>query len=228
MTLALAPLIEAMHMPAEWWQKTSLWFRKRQAIQEELLRARTLLEKQAPLVQELHALREENRQLKQLLGIASPSLKHWRAAKVVARSPQKVSQRLMLRVDHAHPDDVVVSYEGLVGLVDTVENGYAMVRTIFDGSISVPVTDQEKKIAALVQGQGSELNVLFIPKTQTPSIGTILVTSGSGGIYPPGIPVAKISKVYTRKGDYFAAIEAEPMARWQRDVWLAVVSNQPE
>jgi rod shape-determining protein MreC len=224
--LGLAPLVEAMHAPADWWQNTSLWFQDRKDLQNRLTQAEDADQQQASLTQEVLILRQENRQLRKLLSLDTIAHTSWRGAKVVGRSPDKQSSRIMLRIDGARSDDIVASDEGLVGLVDSADRGHAVVRTILDASIAVPVTLAGSNLAALARGEGDHLIIDFIPDKQTPPIGAVLQTSGAGGLFPAGIPVARVLAIAHLKGQMFVRVTAEPMAHWQRDSWLAVASHQ--
>jgi len=223
--LGMAPLLSVLQAPGRWWQEASLWFDSSKQLQADYLEATLQLEKQSALIQEVLSLREENRQLRALLGIKQLKGFHWHAAKVQGRSPDKMNQRLILLVDQANPDDVIVSSHGLVGLVDQAKAGSAVVRTILDASLAVPVTMSDSPLAALVRGEGDRLTVDFVPFENAPQPGAILVTSGAGGIFPPGLPVARITQVKPIPGQLFAHVDAEPIARWQRESWLAMAST---
>jgi len=225
LNLGLAPLLNALHAPARWWGELQLWTHERQALQQNYLKSQETLEQQAALIQEVNSLREENRQLRGLLRIHNISGYHWHAAKVRGRTPDAMNQRLILEVEGAQRDDVIVSSEGLVGLVDSASADHAVVRTILDASIAVPVTIDGLPLAALVRGQSSELKVEFVPWAKVPAIGSILRTSGAGGVFPPGIPVARMTEIRQQPGEVFAAITAEPLAHWQRENWLAVAGK---
>jgi rod shape-determining protein MreC len=224
LNLGLAPLITLLQAPSRWLHETSLWFQERTALQAELVQTRKAFEQQAALIQQSKSLREENIQLRKLLNITDIQGYTWRAAQVLGRSPDKKSQRLLLQVQ-AKPDDVVVSSSGLVGIVDANHQHTAVVRTILDASLAVPVTLPASPLAALIRGQGDHLLVDFIPLDQAPAIGSILQTSGAGGIFPPGIPVARITHIDSLPGQLFARIHAKPIAHWQRDNWLAIASR---
>lgn len=223
--LAMAPVLNALHKPGQWWQEMQLWFHERSSLQAQYAAAMQQLEQQAAMVQELNSLREENLQLRSLLDIKSLAGYRWHAAKVRGRSPDKMSQRLVLQVENAFSDDVIVSSEGLVGLVDRATRDHAVVRTILDASLAVPVTIKGQKLAALMRGQGNRIEVDFVPIHNAPAVGSILQTSGAGGLFPPGIPAARIMEISPMPGQVFAHVTAEPVAHWQRDNWLAVASR---
>ncbi|MCF7822233.1 MAG: rod shape-determining protein MreC [Mariprofundaceae bacterium] len=224
LNLGMAPLLTALQAPGRWWQEASLWLHERSQLQTDYQQATARLEKQSVLTQEVRSLREENRQLRALLDIQQITGYHWHAAKVQGRSPDKMSRRLILLVQNAAPDDVIVSSDGLVGLVDHSKPGSAVVRTILDAAIAVPVTMPDRVLAVLVRGQGDRLMVDFVPIENAPKPGSILQTSGAGGIFPAGIPVARITKVEPIPGQVFAKVDAEPVAHWQRESWLAIAS----
>lgn len=226
--LATWPALEILHTPSQWWQESSLWFSERQKLQAQYLDYHKKAQQQAALIQEANSLREENRQLRQVLDISGITGYRWHAAKVRGRSPEVMSQRILLQVHGVLRDDVIVSSEGLVGLVDSATDNHATVRTIFDASIAVPVTIPGTTLAALSRGLGESLLIDFVSEEIGLEPGQLLYTSGAGGLFPPGIAVARITDVQTISGELFLKVSAEPVAHWQRDNWLAVASHLKE
>ncbi|MDX8398589.1 MAG: rod shape-determining protein MreC [Mariprofundaceae bacterium] len=224
LNLALSPLLSVLQVPGQWWNEQALWLYDKASLQAELYRSQRELEKQAALIQQAASLREENLQLRQLLKITDVEGFTWRAAQVLGRSPDKKSQRLVVQAQ-ANEDNVVVSSSGLVGIIDKSYAQYAVVRTILDASLAVPVTINDSPLAALIRGQGDHLLVDFIPLVQAPEVGAVLQTSGAGGVFPPGIPVAYITHVEALPGNVFARIQAKPIAHWRRDSWLAIAAR---
>jgi cell shape-determining protein MreC len=102
------------------------------------------------------------------------------------------------------------------------------VRTIFDASLAVPVTIPGTTLAALSRGEGDRLTINFVPRQANLMANEVLYTSGAGGMFPPGIAVARITDVQPVPGQLFVSVVAEPVAHWQRDNWLAVASQLPE
>ncbi len=223
--LAMWPALEALHAPVQWWQSAELWFTEQDLLHKKYLAFEKKSQQQAALIQEANSLREENRQLRKILEISDITGYRWHAAKVRGRSPETMSQRLVLQVDDVSRDDVIVSSEGLVGVVDSTSENHATVRTIFDASLVVPVTIPGTALAAISRGQGESLSIEFVPLEQAPQPGQILYTSGAGGMFPPGIAVARITRIRPISGQLFIHVSAAPVAHWQRDTWLAVASQ---
>jgi rod shape-determining protein MreC len=220
--IAIAPVLHVVQAPVRWVKDFAIWFDESQDLQVELTALRLTSLKQQALNQEVSTLREENVQLRQLLNITQIDGFTWHASRVISRGQEEKSRRLILQTDAVTVDDVIVSHEGLVGLVDDSALNHAVVRTILDASIAVPVTMKGSSLAALVRGDGEHLLVDFVPLSKAPTIGDILLTSGAGGLFPSGLPVAVVEKVTPVAGGVFAEVIASPAAHWQRDAWLAV------
>ncbi len=219
------PVFSWLQQPVAWVDEWGLWFQQRSALQQQIEAMKIRLGKQTALFQQTQSLHEENIRLRRLLHVQNIKGFQWYAVSVLGRSPDKKSQRIMIQSPQAVVDDVVVSSEGLVGLVDAQHGKYAVVRTVLDASIAVPVTIPGSDLAALARGDGRQLLLQFVPAVFTLTIGDILFTSGAGGVYPPGIAVARVVRTLPIQGSPFARVEAAPVAHWQRDHWLAVAAT---
>ncbi len=94
--------------------------------------------------------------------------------------------------DGVAPGQVVLSSEGLVGRVATVGRYSARILLIIDNENRVPVRRVPDGAPALAIGLGDgrmELQTLTAGANPF-KVGDIFVTSGTGGLYRPGIPVA--------------------------------------
>jgi rod shape-determining protein MreC len=65
-------------------------------------------------------------------------------------------------------------------------------------------------------GDVSRMDLPFLPNSADVRIGDLLVSSGLGDAFPPGYPVARITRVERRPGEPFARVEAEPTAALNR------------
>ena len=226
LNIAAAPLIHMVQSPVRWFQGLSLWFDTSRELQQRVLILQEKVDKQATLQQVLTTVKAENQQLRRLLMITQLDGYTWQVVPVVSRSQEEKSRRLMVQGKGIQKDDIVVSHEGLVGLVDEVGAEHAVVRTILDASIAVPVTKAGSQMAGLVRGDGEHLIVDFIPRAKAPNVGDLLIASGAGGVFPVGLPVAVVEKVKAVAGGVFVEVIASPVAYWQRDAWLSIASKQ--
>lgn len=91
----------------------------------------------------------------------------------------------------------IVIAEGLVGVVTSISNNIGLVRTITDNSLYIPVKTKNGITLVLHGTNENELISVAIKQHGKLSInvGDILYTSGEGGMFPPNIPVAKVTYV---------------------------------
>ena len=107
----------------------------------------------------------------------------------------------------------VISGNGLVGQVYSLNYGFSRVLLISDPNCSVPVLCSRTNIRAITTGTGvhDELTVNNVPRSADIKVGDLLVTSGLGGVYPSGYPVAEVTSVGFSDAQPFANIKAKPI-----------------
>ena len=161
---------------------------KNDAMKKELAAARKKLI-------EADVLRQENRRLKQLLGITSPDVRPIARAALV--SSTGASSRRYATLSAGASNGVangqpVVGPEGLVGRIVSAGQISSRVLLIVDSGNVTPVKRTTDGAPALAIGSGDG-RLILRPLTTGVQFkpGDIFVTSGSGGIYRPGIPVAR-------------------------------------
>jgi rod shape-determining protein MreC len=102
-------------------------------------------------------------------------------------------------------------------------------------AIPVQVNRTGARSIALGTGRSGLLSLPYLPQNADVIVGDLLVSSGLGGVYPPGYPVGKVTAITRDTGQPLLAIEAAPLAGLDRDpevllVWFdnAVVEPEPE
>lgn len=107
----------------------------------------------------------------------------------------------------------VITDLGLVGQVINVNYTYSRVLLLTDPNCSIPVVDQRSSVRAISSGSGShgEIVINNVPRSADVKKGDLLFTSGIGGIYPKGYPVAEVTSVGISDSQPFAAIKAKPL-----------------
>lgn len=162
---------------------------------------------------EAQATAEENRRLKGLLQLAAQDPKPVATALLIGSSSS--SARRFGTVSAGRDKGVMVgmpvrSTMGLVGRVLEVGQTTSRVLLITDGESIVPVRRAADALPAFATGRADgQLQVRLINLGLNPlKVGDVLVTSGSGGLYHPGTPVAVVS-VLTRDGA-IARVLADP------------------
>lgn len=107
---------------------------------------------------------------------------------------------------------IVADAAGLVGQVVRVQPLTSEVRLISDRNHMVPVVVERNQLRAVVYGMGRQqpLEVRNMAPNVDVQPGDMLVTSGIDGVYPAGLPVARVSSVDRQSG--FARIFCTPVA----------------
>jgi len=109
-------------------------------------------------------------------------------------------------------DTPVVSAGGLVGRVMRSEGHRHWLQLLTHAAAAVAVQTDDSLVHGLALGTGSNaLTIAYVPRQAELERGALLVTSGGDGIYPPGIPAARVTRV--RESDEpFLEVTAVPTA----------------
>lgn len=151
--------------------------------------------------QAIPALRAENERLRELLGLSQRMPGSFIAAEVL-RQPQLTDGRTLLVRAGAdrgvRPFDAVVSPEGLVGLVQTVEPTTSIVLTWAHPEFRVSAVSGDGSISGIIAaaelplGSNPMLELRGVPYRDTVAAGVSVLSSGLGGVYPKGLPVGRV------------------------------------
>ncbi|MBU4524019.1 MAG: rod shape-determining protein MreC [Desulfomicrobium sp.] len=130
--------------------------------------------------------------------------------------PNAILETLLIDVGSRHGvrvNDPVISPRGVVGRIAKPGIHFSSVVLLSDPSSRIPVITSEGRVPAIVQGQGpgAFLEVKFIPRNDPVSPGEILLSSGLGGVYPKGLPVARVVEVTPADVSLFQRVYAEPL-----------------
>lgn len=173
------------------------------------------------LALELIRLREDAREvdrLRALLGFTPPEGWRFRGARVVSQrlGPQAVLETVAIdkgSVDGVVASMPVVTHQGVVGRILRYGPISASVLVISDLNSKVAVLGQQSRTTGILRGTGSakSLSLLYVPQNAPLVVGEVLVTSGLAGIYPKGLPVARITSISRSDLSLFQTVTAEPL-----------------
>ncbi|MCL6264130.1 rod shape-determining protein MreC [Craterilacuibacter sp. RT1T] len=105
----------------------------------------------------------------------------------------------------------VIDEAGLIGQITRVQPLSAEVTLITDKHQMVPVMIQRTGVRAILYGYGGGVEVRYLPPAADIRAGDLLQTSGIDGLYPSGLPVARVSAVERSSGASFARITSKPL-----------------
>ena len=121
----------------------------------------------------------------------------------------------------------VLDAQAVMGQVINTSPLHSTVLLITDASHALPVQVLRNGLRTVAVGTGevNRLSLPFLAHNADIKLGDTLVTSGLGGIFPPGYPVAKVSDISRQPGQHFSSINAEPLAHLDRSREVLLVWN---
>ena len=142
------------------------------------------------------SLDAENRDLRRLLQVPGDPPLGFVTGRVVANSGGAFVRSVLVLAgsrDGAAKGHAAVNTDGLVGRVTEVGDRATRILLLNDMNSNVPVVIERTRERAIAAGDNSDrLRLLFLTSESRPQIGDRIVTSGHGGVFPPGIPVGVV------------------------------------
>ncbi len=228
-SVVVYPLQQLAAAPGALVSRIADFFSDQDAIKTDNARLKNETLRQAALLQEHEALKRENAELRALLQAKSRAGQGALVAEVLYGARDPFSRKLI--VDKGLGDDIrpgvaVVDDEGVIGQVTRVYPFLAEVTLITDKNQAVPVQNVRSGLRAIVFGNGREgtLDLRFMPVNADIQVGDTLVTSGIDGIYPEGIPVARVANVERNAALAFARITCTPLGGVDRRSHVLVLT----
>jgi rod shape-determining protein MreC len=196
---ALAPIIDAMSRPASATSKAldKISEMKDLKAENDRLREKTLeLSKWQEAARRLDA---ENRSFRSLLRFIPEPEAKFITARVIADGGGAFVHSLLLNAGTnagVRKGQAVVDGDGLIGRVASVGKRSVRVLLITDMNSRIPVLVESSRARAILAGTNSdEMRLVYLSPEFTPSSGDRIVTSGHGGVFPPGLPVGEVLEV---------------------------------
>jgi len=180
-----------------------------------------------------NAVEKENVYLRALLGVAERADVEMKIAQAVQIDLDPYQHRVLVNKGAASGVFVgqsVLDDLGIVGQVSQVFRSSSVVTLITDPAHTIPVRIQRNGKHILAEGSGdlSSLRIPFLNKNADIVKGDVLETSGLGGRFPGGFPVAQVDGVEAVDGEAFLSISASPVAAVESLNYLLFMSSMPE
>ena len=183
--------------------------------------ARSQLLKQSVRASQVEQLTLENRDLRQLLQLrerlGSPAM----AAEVLYDAADPFTRKMILdkgALQGVQTSSPVMDELGILGQVTRVHPLVSEITLVTDREHSIPVLNTRTGARGVAFGESGGaplLELRYMATNADIEEGDMLTTSGVDGVYPPGIPVARVVKIERRADTVFARILCESLARVQ-------------
>jgi rod shape-determining protein MreC len=225
---AAYPLQLAVNSPPAAWR----WFKEsvqtREALEAENARLHAYARDLELRAMRYEALARENGELRGLREALPPVADRWLPAEIVNIQLSSLRQRLLLNRGAANgvfKGQAVLDDKGLIGQTTHVGPWSAEVILITDAEHAVPVRVERTGLRTIAVGAGdtTSLALPYLPGNADIKSGDLLVTSGLGGVFPEGYPVARVTEVHRDAVQPLAQVRAAPLAHVDTDSEVVLV-----
>ncbi len=214
-------------------------------IGENLSSRETLLEENKQLknreillkaqLQKLQALKSENLRLRELLQSSKKVSEHVLIGELLAVDLEPFTRQIVINKgsnDGVFMGQPLVDAEGAMGQIVHLGPFSSTAMLITDANHAIPVQVNRNGLRAIAVGTGStdRLDIPYLPISADIVEGDLLTTSGLGGRFPSGYPVAMVTQVKKDPTLPYAVITAIPTAQLEqaREVLLVWPSTPGE
>ncbi|WP_109078986.1 rod shape-determining protein MreC [Aggregatibacter kilianii] len=175
-----------------------------------------LREKNADLLL-LDQLKVENQRLRLLLNSPLRIDEYKKIAEILTAETDIYRQQVVInqgQKDGAYVGQPIIDEKGVVGQIISVGENTSRVLLITDVTHAIPVQVLRNDVRLIASGTGhsDELTLDNVPRSVDIEKGDLLVTSGLGGRFLEGYPVAVVESVSRDGQNYFATVTAKPLA----------------
>jgi len=225
---AAYPMQLAVNSPPAAWAWIRRSFESREQLQAENARLRAGQRDLELRSIRYEALAHENGELRGLRAAVPPVADRWLAAEIVNVQLSSLRQRLLIdrgAVNGVFKAQAVLDDRGLIGQTTHVGPWSAEVILITDPEHAVPVRIERTGLRTIAVGAGdaSSLALPYLPANADIKSGDLLVTSGLGGVFPQGYPVARVTEVHRDAVQPLAHVRAAPLAHIDTDSEVMLV-----
>ena len=185
---------------------------------EEAARRKLILQSQR--ANQVEQLSIENAQLRKLLSLRDRLSTPAVAAEVLYDAADPYTRKVIIDKGMAQGIEAgspVIDESGVLGQVTRVHPLISEVTLVTDPDQAIPILNTRTGVRGITYGDSARhgsggLELRYMAANADVQQGDLLTTSGVDGVYPPGIPVAKVDKVERRPDSAFARIVLHPQA----------------
>jgi rod shape-determining protein MreC len=235
LSILVSPIQRLATLPGVLWQETGDFYIT-QSAQRSLIKQDEDLNRQhqidAAQLLQLQALQLENQQLRNLNELPIRNKFTSQLAEIIYAERDVFKRKVLINKGadaEVRLGQVVMDDIGIVGQITRVYPWLSEVTLITEKDHAVPVQVLRNGLRSIIFGAGdtSQLSLRYMPTSADIQDDDVLVTSGIDGIYPPGIPVARVVKVERDAAYPFSHVICLPVAGVDKHRHLLILSSLP-
>jgi rod shape-determining protein MreC len=229
---AVHPVQVAVDLPFRAWDWVTGSFADRSRLRRENLELTARLRLANLQLQRFAALEDENRRLRDMRANSAGVAERVLVASILNVDLDPFRHRVLVDkglADGVFKSQAVLDGDGIVGQVSRVQAGTAEVILLSDAEHAIPVQSKRSGVRTIAVGTGDSgrLSLPFVTVDSDLKTGDLLLTTGIGGVFPPGYPVAEVTRVERNPAATFALVDARPTAKLDRAREVLLVWFEP-
>ena len=216
---ALFPVQWLAVQPVDALKHSSAYLSELTQAQAESATARKKLVLQSLRAGQVETLMQENNRLRKLLDLREKLAIPVMAAEVLYDAGDPYTRKVIIDKGQAQKltlGSPVLDEFGVLGQVTRVLALVSEVTLVVDPDLAIPVLNARTGVRSVAYGNpladGDAMELRFMASNADVQEGDLLTTSGIDGIYPPGLPVARVSRIEHRAESAFSKIYCVPQA----------------
>ncbi len=233
LSVLVSPIQRLATLPGSLLQQAGDFFVTQSSLLSENRELHRQLEKDAAQLLQWQSLLQENQQLRNLMALQQRSQFTGQFAEIVYAERDIFRRKVLINKGSTadiQAGQVVMDDKGIVGQITRVYPWLSEVTLITEKDHAVPVQVQRSGLRSVAFGAGdtSQMALRYMPVSTDIQNGDILETSGLDGVYPPGIPVARVARIERDAAYPFARITCTPLGGVDKHRHLLVLSALPK
>lgn len=231
--LLVQPLWRLAGAPAQWYEDARQHLASQASLRAENGKLRDALLLANVRIARMQALVRQNDQLRRLLDAAETLRMQGQLARVIDIDLDPYRRRIVIdrgARQGVHIGQPVVDAHGVMGQVIEVLPDTAVVLLVTDPSAALPVLDARSGVRALAygSGHGDQLELPNLAINADVRVGDELLSSGLGGRFPAGFPVATVTALTPDRSGSYLRVASRPLAHLNRSDHVLLLRDLAE
>lgn len=234
LSFVIHPVLVAVDLPSEFYH----WLNESTTGHAELLEDNRRLKSESLLLkvklQKFEALEMENTRLHSLLESSFKLGEQFISASLIGVNQNPNTTNIIIDKGsrfNLYEGQAALNEDGILGQIINVHPLTSSIILVTDPNHAIPIEINRTGLRTIAAGNGVQNTLIlpYLPHNADIKIGDLLTTSGLGGVFPKGYPVATVTKLSPLAGEAFMHAEAQTMAKIEstRDILLVWSKQQP-
>ena len=217
-----------------------LWagFTQLHEVREELRKTQKKLLEYESIAEDIDEMRYENVRLRKILNLRERILYDSIHASIIAKDPDNWFRTLVVNkgsVDDIEVNMPVVAFrsgnKAVVGKVYQVRGSISLVLPVISSEMRLGVKLAESKSPGLLYGASTRANTCvidYIGRAVQVKSGEEVITSGQGGVFPPGLKIGSVIKSDVLESSAYQRVMVKPVVDFNNLEEVFIIKKEPD